>query len=133
MSKPTKRSVAVLVRRNGQILSVRRPADDDELPGIWGLPAGTCGEGESVSDVIQRIGREKLGVELRPLHLLRRGIQERPGYVLDMELWEAGLTGYPDYPEWQWASFEILRSGASSGSLCCELALRQKEEGRVSL
>jgi hypothetical protein len=47
-----------------------------------------------------------------------------------MELWEASMDGIPVYPEWQWASRDLLRPGAASGSLCCQLALKIK--GRVS-
>ena len=38
---PVKHSVAVMVVRGDEILVIRRPPDDDELPGVWGLPAGT--------------------------------------------------------------------------------------------
>ncbi|PYS35639.1 MAG: DNA mismatch repair protein MutT, partial [Acidobacteria bacterium] len=66
---PLKHSVAVMIVRRDQILAVRRPEDDDELPGIWGLPAATLRGGETVEDVIARIGRDKLGVKLTPVRL----------------------------------------------------------------
>jgi hypothetical protein len=121
-----KHSVAVLIFNRDQILSIRRPNDDDELPGIWGLPAGTCRDQESSEDVIVRIGGDKLGVSLVPVRLLGRGTQDRPQYLLDMELWEASMSGVPTYPMWQWAPMSLLRLGAASGSLCCELALKIK-------
>jgi len=122
--KPLKHSVAVVVLNGDRILSIRRPGDDDELPGIWGLPAGTCRDQESAEDVIVRVGRDKLGVSLEPVRLLGRGTQSRPQYLLDMELWEASMSGIPTYPVWQWAPMSLLRPGAASGSLCCELALK---------
>ena len=131
MSKPVKHSVAVLISNGDSILAIRRPDNDDELPGIWGLPAGTCRNQESVQDVIVRIGREKLGVTLVPRRPLASGTQERHGYVLNMDLWEALMTGTPHYREWQWASVELLRPGSGAGSLCCELAIKTKS--RVSL
>ena len=131
MSKPVKHSVAVLVANGDSILVIRRPDDDDELPGIWGLPAGTCRNLETVEDVIVRIGREKLGVELAPLRLLASGSQVRSAYVLNMELWQASMSGVPRYPQWQWAAVDLLRAGAAAGSLCCELAIKTKS--RVSL
>ena len=131
MSKLLKHSVAVLISNGDSILAIRRPDDDDELPGIWGLPAGTCRKKESAQDVIARIGREKLGVTLAPHRLLASGTQDRPGYLLDMELWEAVMAGTPQHPEWQWAPVDLLRPGAEAGSLCCELAIKAK--GRVSL
>lgn len=112
------------------ILAIRRPDDDDELPGIWGLPAGTCRLGETIEDVIRRIGRDRLGVQLTPKRKIASGTQNRPAYRLEMDLWEASMEGNPVYPEWQWASLDLLRPGAASGSLCCELAIQSK--GRVS-
>ena len=140
MSKPAKHSIAVVVRKGNQILSIRRPEDDDELPGIWGLPAATCQSGESAEDVIGRIGRIKLGVELTPLSILAQGKQDRPAYILEMELWEARIQGTPTHREWKWVSLEALRPGAAQGSLCCELAAGEggspppiEEKGRVKL
>lgn len=131
MHKPVKHSVAVVIRNSDLVLSIRRPDDDDELPGIWGLPAGTYREGELVQDVIVRIGRDKLSVRLIPIRILISGDQERPRYHLEMELWEVAMEGIPSYPEWRWARFDVLQPGADSGSLCCELAL--KSRSRASL
>lgn len=130
MSTAVKHSVAVLVHDGDRILAVRRPDDDDELPGIWGLPAGTCRGSETVEDVIRRIGRDKLGVILHPMRRLESGSQVRPAYTLNMELWEATMEGTPDYLQWEWAGLDLLKPGAAGGSLCCALALKSK--GRVS-
>jgi 8-oxo-dGTP diphosphatase len=127
---PVKHSVAVIVAREDRILSIRRPQDDDELPGVWGLPAGTVRGEESVEDVIVRIGRDKLGVELTPIRKLAFGAQDRSEYRLEMELWEASMNGTPAYEEWQWAALDLLRPGMIAGSLCCELAIQRKS--RVS-
>jgi hypothetical protein len=124
MPKLVKHSVAVVAFRAGQVLSVRRPDNDDELPGIWGLPAGTLREFESTAALIHRIGRGKLGAEVVPVRLLAQGTQERPNYVLEMELWEVRIKGDPILPEWKWAAVDVLRPGADSGSLCCRLALQ---------
>jgi hypothetical protein len=126
MSKPVKHSVAVSIHKDDEILVIRRAADDDELPGIWGLPAGTYRQGEQLDDLIARIGRDKLGVRLTPIRLNASGTQDRAQYRLEMELWETLMEGTPSHPEWRWAPSEVLRPGAESGSLCCELALRRK-------
>jgi len=123
--KPVKRSIAVLIRNGDRILSTRRPDHDDELPGVWGLPAGTFRESETLYDLIARIGLDKLGVTLTPIRKICEGTQERDGYRLEMELWEAAMEGTPSHPAFQWAAFEILEPGVSQGSLCCELALKK--------
>jgi ADP-ribose pyrophosphatase YjhB (NUDIX family) len=127
MSKPRKHSIAVVISKDDSILTIRRPDDDDELPGIWGLPAGTCRGDETVQEVIRRIGREKLGVELTSERRLASGNQERSSYLLYMELWEASMTGTPNHPNWRWAAADFLRPGAAAGSFCCELALKTKK------
>jgi hypothetical protein len=122
-----KHSLAVMVFKGNQVLTVRRPNDDDELPGIWGLPAGTFRPNESVTDVIHRIGQQKLGVKLTPRRKLGSGSQSRPMYELQMELWEASMEGVPTYLEWQWGPVDWLISGARAGSLCCELAIQNQK------
>jgi len=131
MDRRIKHSVAVAIFKEGKILATYRPEDDDELPGIWGLPAGTCRGTEGPEDVIRRIGREKLGVVLQPIRRLGSGDQDRPDYKLEMELWEASMNGEPNHPNWKWAGLEALGPGAAKGSLCCTLALKHKS--RVSL
>ena len=127
---PVKHSIAVLIIRGDEILAICRPEDDDELPGIWGLPAGTARGAETVEDVITRIGRDKLGVKLTPVRRVATGSQDRPAYRLEMELWEVSMEGRPTHPKWQWASVDLLRPGMASGSLCCQLAVQSKS--RVS-
>jgi ADP-ribose pyrophosphatase YjhB (NUDIX family) len=122
-SKPLKRSVAVLVRDGDNILVIRRADDDDDLPGIWGLPAATYGPGESLDDIVRRVGQEKLGVELETGAVLSSGVQERARYRIQMELVGARMNGIPDHPAWRWASATALEEGRSKGSLCCGLAL----------
>jgi hypothetical protein len=123
-SRMTKRSIAVLIRNGDRILTTRRSDSDDELPGIWGLPAGTFRESETVGDLIQRIGDQKLGVRLTPIRKLCQGRQVRPTYTLEMDLWEATMEGVPGHPAWKWANPEVLKPGRADGSLCCDLALR---------
>ena len=123
MSLPVKHSIAVLVRDGDRILAVRRPDDDDELPGIWGLPAGSFREGETLEVLIRRIGRDKLGVFLTPTRKLAGGAQDRTRYRLEMELWEAEMAGVPGKLRWKWTTPEDLREGSEQGSLCCKLAL----------
>ncbi len=127
---PVKHSIAVMIFQGQKVLSVHRSDDDDELPGIWGLPAGTLRPSETAEDLITRIGRDKLGVKLSPVRKVTSGRQIRPLYLLEMELWEASMTGTPSHENWRWAKIDSLRAGAAAGSLCCDLAINSKS--RVS-
>jgi len=136
VSRPIKRSIAVLIRNGDLIFSVRRPDNDDELPGVWGLPAGTFRNSESVEELIARIGQQKLGVTLVPIRKLTEGTQDRPAYRLQMELWEVSMEGTPKHPAYQWSRVDVLKAGVTLGSLCCELAVSldaEKGKSRFSL
>ena len=115
-------------------LLVRRPGDDPDLPGVWGLPAGSHAEGEMDEALVRRIGREKLGVETEDLGCLSEGHLDRPGYRLEMRLHAAAIVageprvpqpvpGVTQYSEWGWKTPAGLRGAANRGSLCCRLAL----------
>jgi 8-oxo-dGTP pyrophosphatase MutT (NUDIX family) len=123
---PVKHSIAMMIFNGDNVLSVRRPDDDDELPGIWGLPAGTLHGKETIEDLIVRIGHQKLGVDLTPVRKGASGRRIRAQYLLEMELWEASMKGTPTGCEWRWAAIQSLEPGAAAGSLCCELALKSK-------
>lgn len=144
-----KHSVAVVIPPPSpadevEFLAVKRPLDDPDLPGVWGLPAASLRAGESWEDAVRRVGEGKLGVALRDLEVLREGTLERSGYLLHMKLFAGRIVaGEPTlargrhdvtlYTAWKWATPADLEQGAQRGSLCCrlylqELGLRQDAE-----
>jgi ADP-ribose pyrophosphatase YjhB (NUDIX family) len=130
-------AVAVVVTRaDGLVLAVKRPDEPgEELPGIWGLPATTLREAESLADAVRRLGREKLGVALTPVRALAEGEQQRADYTLRMTVYDASMAGTPRlqergqtnadtlYDALDWLPPESFREAAAAGSLCCELYL----------
>jgi ADP-ribose pyrophosphatase YjhB (NUDIX family) len=138
--KPLKRSVALVIERpGGALLLVRRPDDDESLPGLWGLPAATLGEDESEQDALRRAGRDKLGVAIRPLRPIGEDEDERAAYRLAMRDWEVAIdSGQPSVPqpgrgtqyvEWRWGDAGELRPAARAGSLCARVLLRERHLG----
>ena len=123
-TKPIRHAVAVVVLNGPLLLTLRRSDDEDELPGIWGLPASTSKPGETPEDVVERIGRDKLGAALRPVRTLCSGSQKRAAYRLEMDLIEATMDAGPRQGEWKWAPKLTLTEGERRGSLCCHLAAR---------
>ncbi|MDE2720929.1 NUDIX domain-containing protein [Candidatus Palauibacter polyketidifaciens] len=139
-ARPTRHAMALVIEdpesagKTPRWLLVRRPDDDPDLPGVWGLPAGSHADGEADRALVRRIGREKLGVETEDLGRLSEGQLERPGYRLEMRLHAARIAageprvpqsvpGVTQYSEWGWKPSVELRHGADRGSLCCRLAL----------
>lgn len=147
--RPRKRSVALVIEEpeasGPRWLLVQRPFDDGDLPGEWGLPAGSLEPGETPEALVRRIGRQKLGVVLTPARELASGRAVRPGYMLEMTLWAARIASgtvevpRPDatvtqYRDWGWRPPEALSPGAARGSLCCRLGLEwaaEPPEGRL--
>jgi ADP-ribose pyrophosphatase YjhB (NUDIX family) len=134
--KPLKRSVALVIEGPAGLLLVRRPEDDEDLPGLWGLPAASLDEGESEEEAVRRAGRAKLGVEVRPIRSLGEAVGERAGYRIRMRDWEAEiLTGSPvvpqpgagtQYDELRWGDPADVVPAARAGSLCCRVLLRSR-------
>lgn len=135
---PTKRAISFVIfdDSRSKLLAVKRPPDDEDLPDVWGLPAGSLRTDESYEDAVHRSGREKLGVTLHVGPLLNEGNIEREGYVLHMRLYEVTIAaGEPSVPQpfervtqyvdWKWMNPEKLRPAAERGSLCSQLAIQK--------
>ncbi len=129
-------SVAAVVRRgDGRFLAVRRPLDDDRLPGVWGLPAVTISGGELPEQALRRVGREKLAAELEPVRFLGVRSADRGDYELIlMDLEARLLSGEPDvrrattnatrYIDQRWTDdLSLLADAARRGSLCSRILL----------
>ncbi len=140
-AKPEKRSVSLAIRRVGhpaEVLLVRRPDDDEELAGMWGLPAASCRGAETPEQAARRVGRDKLGIDVSPSET-SSGRRERGEYVLNMTLYSCRLTGQSPripsvepsavtmYTAWRWGRPEDLRHSAEAGSLCSRLLLESIE------
>ena len=138
MSRPVKQSVAVVIRHPAQpaeVLTVLRPANDEDLPNVWGLPATSLRPGEAWEAAVRRVGSEKLGVDLTVGKELQRGATERRDYQLQMRLYEAAIVdGTPfvpqpgtertQYSQWKWGTSGDLQPAAQRGSLCSRLYLK---------
>ena len=137
MDKPVKRAISYVIynENRSKILIVRRPNNDEDLPNLWGLPAGSVKDGETKEDAIIRSGRDKLGVELEVVRLIGKDNLERDKYILHMEDYEAKIiSGEPEapqkvegitqYSDWRWGVADDLREIASKGSLCTQIYLK---------
>jgi ADP-ribose pyrophosphatase YjhB (NUDIX family) len=135
MTEAVKRSVSLAIHGpDGRVLLVRRPADDEDLPLAWGLPAASLAPGESWEAAVQRSARDKLGIDVEPGGVLAAGSLNRPLYRLEMRLYETNLAGgepsvpqpvegVTQYVEWHWGEPAELEPAASAGSLCSRLYL----------
>jgi 8-oxo-dGTP diphosphatase len=134
--KPRKQSVSLVIEGPAGLLLVRRPEDDESLPGEWGLPAATLRAGEDEEDAVRRAGSDKLGVDVRPLHELGAAEDERPGYRIVMRDWAVEIVaGEPSVPQpgegtqyesWRWGEPAELVPAARRGSLCAQVLLRER-------
>ena len=114
---------------------IKRPSDDEDLPNVWGLPAGSVKLNETYEEAIVRAGKNKLCVELKVGKLIGRGNLDRGNYILHGEEYEAEIiSGVPkvpqentegtQYQDWKYGTYEDLKEAASKHSLCCNLYLK---------
>lgn len=142
ISKPIKTAVAVFLLKpddSSKFLIVKRPNDDDSLPNVYGLPAGSIKEGELPEQVVKRIGIEKLNTEIEATKFIGSKYIDRGAYVLILMDIEAKLIGKePDvlsavtentkYVDQIWTNdFKLLVEAASKGSLCSQIILDREK------
>ncbi len=132
--KPLKKAVALAIYdEEDRILSVLRPEDDEDHPGMWGMPATSLNEEESWKDAVKRAGREKLGVEVEIEGMESEGVQERERYDIRLRNYRVDIKGEPEVPQegpgtqykdWTWKPVEEMQKTAEEGdSLCTSLLL----------
>lgn len=137
-TKQMKLSVALFIVHpddRERFLLVKRPHDDDALPGVWGLPAVTCEVDELPEAAAVRVGREKLNAEIQPTKMIGYKFADRGDFNLFLIDIEAKLiAGLPDvlraetlrtkYVEQMWTDdLMTLRDAAVRGSLCSQIVL----------
>ena len=134
--KAIKSAVAFVIynKDKTKILTVQRPENDEDLPNVWGLPAGSLKDKESFEEAVLRSGKEKLGVKLKIIKLINEGKLERDKIVLHMKEYEVAIeegkpnvpqkvSGITQYQKLNWSSPEKLKDAAQEGSLCSRLYL----------
>lgn len=133
-----KRAVALTIYRDEdreEILSVLRPENDEDHPGVWGMPATSLKDGESWEDAVHRAADEKLGVDVNIKQLQSEGFQHRENYDITLRNYEVEISlGQPDvdqkdidstkYVSWDWKPIEDMKEAATeTASLCTSLLL----------
>jgi len=139
MTKPIKYTVAVILKddqKPNRFLVVKRPDDDPDLQGHWGLPAVTLLPGELPEEAAQRVCREKLGCRAAPVRFLGAMFQQRNSYdivLFDIEMVLAkgqrpdnrkADTQNTAYVAQKWTTNPLdLMTSAQNGSCCSSIFL----------
>jgi 8-oxo-dGTP pyrophosphatase MutT (NUDIX family) len=131
-------AVAIVIRReDGAVLSVQRPLDDPNLPGIWGLPAINMKSNECPEDAAVRAAKEKLGVVVKVKRRIGCETVGWPTFALHLTEYEVDvLDGRPSVPQddptiTQYVSARFTKdhgkfvAAAQRGSACCRILLRE--------
>lgn len=142
MSKQIKYTVAVVLKNThnpDEFLLVRRPDDDPDLAGGWGLPAVTLRPGELPEEGAKRVCQEKLHCDARPMRFLGIMFQKRNSYdifLMDVDMLLSGdrqpdvhaaQTEHTAYVEQKWSTdpMDVMPS-AKKGSCCSSIFLTDK-------
>ncbi len=130
MSKPVRHAISVVINDSkGKTLFAKRSARKRSYPLAWSLPSYFVDGEESPEETINRIGKDKLGIELATGKLINEGKSERDDFILFMHDYEAIIeSGEPriasdDYIELGW--FEPKKQLGSMKVMgdCCRLYL----------
>lgn len=136
--KPSKESVSlVIVDDNDNFLVVKRANDpDDDLAGMWGFPAASLREGETLEKVALRVGKQKLGVDVELGEKIGDSTHDRANYTIHLTDFKARIIkGIPKAPQAdlsvsQYDSCKftndptILFAAARKGSQCTQIFLK---------
>lgn len=143
LSKPVNYAIFYIIKHaieKGKFVIVQRPRDDENLPDLWGIPAGSVMPNESFEDSVIRQAKNKLGVDVKIVEFIGRGNIDRGEYILHgeeylVEIIEGDLSvNRPEvqgtkYQDWKWGTAEDIKETAQKGSLCCNIYLEEKAEG----
>ncbi len=140
--KPVKYVVAIILK-DGQnpsrFLTVKRPDDDPDLRGSWGLPAVTLTQGELLESGAERVCREKLRCNAVATRFVGAMFQKRNSYdifLVDIEMIVVGDqnpdcttsdTTHTKYVRQKWTTDPLtLMRSAKRGSCCSSIFLTDK-------
>lgn len=118
--------MSLVIEGPAGVLLVRRPDDDESLPGVWGLPAASLHEGESEREALLRAGRDKLGVQIEPLELVGEEgtMRDWSARIVEGEPSVPQPAGETQYVDLRWGEPAELAPAARAGSLCARAFLR---------
>ena len=133
MTKQVKYVVAVVLTskdKPGEFLVVKRPYDDPDLRGAWGLPAATMVADELPEHAALRVCKEKLNCEASP----KRNSYDI--FLMDIEMELVGdklpdvlqaNTEHTAYVDQKWTSDPLdLMASAKHGSCCSSIFLTDR-------
>lgn len=136
MSKPEHCAVAILItNESGNPLIIERPETDQELGGLWGLPALAHDCEADQRETALQVGPRKLGIEIEVGKKIGEQTLDRGGYILRLADFSAKIiSGVPHVPQldesivqytsWQYADDpSILCVSALRGSVCSRIYL----------
>lgn len=142
MSKQIKYVVAVALKKtqdSDEFLVVKRPDDDPDLGGHWGLPAASMKEGELPEQAAQRVCKEKLDCEAAAVRFMGLMHQKRNSYdifLMDVEMILSdgqtadvhnAHTENTAYVDQKWTTDPMdLMASAKGGSCCSSIFLTDR-------
>lgn len=137
---PSKRfTIAVVLicpEDKSRFLAVKRPAYDEIMPNVWGLPAITLNNAEIPELATSKLGKEKLNTDIQFKGGIGFDVSKRGNYQLILMDVVAELIGeepsvidaitkHTKYTDQVWTNdLFLLRKAASKGSLCSRILLR---------
>jgi ADP-ribose pyrophosphatase YjhB (NUDIX family) len=136
--KPTKEAVAIVViDASGTFLTVQR-ADNDSFAGLWGLPAASPRNNETLHDSARRAAKDKLGVDVEIVNKVGDMTVDKGDYLEHLTEFQVKITSgaislkrrdpsVSHYTAFKYTNDPaILVPAAQHGSICSRIFLRSK-------
>lgn len=134
-------SVALVIynKDKSKYLLIKRPLDDENLPGYWGFPATSKKNlKEKWENTVKRAAKTKLGINVEIVKLIGEDTMNRGDYILVLRDYEVKITkGKPSVPQdvkgvTQYIDLKYtndtseLKKAAKKGSVCSRVFLKSK-------
>lgn len=141
LNKPEKQSVAIVIwdKNHKNVLLVKRPFDDANLPGYWGFPAASKNNiNEDWESIALKAGQIKLGCKIRIIAFIGEDTIDRGEFILRLRDYEVEIVeGNPSVPQkdtsvTQYIDMEFsnktdrMSDSAKNGSLCTKIFLKSR-------
>ncbi len=129
--------VALIIKKDGKILFIRRSKMKKILPNIWAFPTGTVESNEKMEDTAKREAKEELDIDINVEKIL--GAKELPEFgdklhfiICDIKSGEPKIKDSKEINSVKWLTFEDFFNKYEDWQIGHGLAYLRKNPGLLT-
>ena len=104
--------VAALIKKDNNVLIVRRSTGDENVLGKWEFPGGKVEPNETEEHAIEREIKEEFELDIKANKYITNNVCEYPTKIVDLRLYEceyiSGEFKLHDHSEYKWVNINEL-------------------------